>query len=111
MSGKGGRLGAVANAEFGQNRFDMSAGGLRTDEQRGRDLGVTVSGRYEFEHVTFTLGEPVRVRGRLLPTGVRVAPTELREALASSPHRGACTQRLGAKRDWQGAFAFAIVRM
>src|SRR6185369_9639957 len=78
--------------EFGQNRFDMSAGGLRTDEQRGRDLGVTVPGRYEFEHVTFTLGEPVRVRSRLLPTGVRVAPTELREALASSAHRGACTQ-------------------
>ena len=57
-----GRLGAVVDAEFGQDVGDVGADGAAADEEGLRDLGIGVAGRNQPEDFAFALGQTAGCR-------------------------------------------------
>src|ERR1700730_11039991 len=80
-SGVGGGLGAVVDAEFGEDRADVVAYGFGTDAQGGGNVGIAVAGGEQFEHVAFAGGQSVWVGAGVGVARVGRAAAGLREAL------------------------------
>src|SRR5271167_508781 len=92
VGGVGRGLGAVLDAEFGENRADVVAYGLGADAKDRGDVGVAMAPCEQGEHVAFAAGQPVWVGAGVGAARAGGAAAGLCEALTGSAGRGAGAQ-------------------
>jgi len=76
-----GRLRAVADTKFGQDRADVVASRFGRDAQGRRDVGIAMADGQQLEHFALAAGEPMRIGAGVGTASTSRLTAQCRQAL------------------------------